>query len=164
LKSKLLILSVILISLFLFSGCRWFADNPLFPRAKLMISAGPEKIGLNDDDNTMIRDVEFTFQPLNQVGAELTYCTIQYKTLGGELIEEVTRSIWVYVAVPPSLEEENSETKEIIKTKIEVLDIRTETYLRSQNITHAQAIVTFSGRDLAGHSVSFTKGIQVVLF
>ncbi|HXL02830.1 MAG TPA: hypothetical protein PK016_06940, partial [Candidatus Atribacteria bacterium] len=70
---KILVLS--LTFLFLLSGCNWFSDNPMFPRAKIIIAGTP----IEEDTGK----IAFEFVAVNKVGAQLTECHLKYKKPDG---------------------------------------------------------------------------------
>jgi len=231
-KKSILLLAFVI--LFLFSGCNWFSDNPMFPSAKMNISAvildesgktvNTSSVGAlstttinntstSDNESSVVnttetettntvdnsqstgtpgstttstttgtttttitsstsdsssttdstetntdikfaRDVEFTFYALNNVGAEITQCVVQYKKLNGAVLGSLTKVLDVYLSVPYLVETPP-------KIVIEIFDPVVENYLVTNRIRESQALVTFFGSDFAGHSVSYKKSVYI---
>lgn len=153
---KILVLS--LTFLFLLSGCNWFSDNPMFPRAKVIISTPIE-------DNDEIGVITFEFIAVNKVGAQLNECHIKYKKSDGTELTALSETIDIHIdIIPPGTPiAENagySSTEGGIKTscKIDVLPADIETYLKKNSIGVVIVDITFSGIDFAGHEVNYTGG------
>lgn len=153
---KILVLS--LTALFLLSGCNWFSDNPMFSRAKMIISTPSE-------DNDEIGVITFEFVAVNKVGIQLTQCHLRYKKPDGTELTALSETIDIHIdIIPPGTPmAENagySSTEGGIKTscKIDVLPANVETYLKRNGIGVVIVSVTFSGIDLAGHEVNYTGG------
>ena len=186
----LLILMGVIISL---TGCRWFADNPMFPTGKISITVDKTYIGVKEEqtgteDNiyvkrTIDRDVTFNFRSLNNVGVELTKCTIKYRNTDGIFIDSLTRDLDIYLLIIPSgiplskestydtIKQEPTPTPTASPTTsqssitLQIFDPNTEGYLRSNKITTAVAQVIFVGQDLAGHELqSFKKEININVY
>jgi len=165
LRKKRLLVEVIFILLLLtvLSGCQWFSDNPMFPRAKFIVTGEPTHLTPSEEE----RVVTVKFQPINKVGAVLSKCTIVYKKPDGTVIPSLTRSValnltiydpnWTAVGALVADTEPASVT-------IEVLDMKTEGYLKSNKIPLVIAELTFSGEDLAGHPLELSTEVFVQSF
>ena len=164
-RKKRLLVEVIFILLLLtvLSGCQWFSDNPMFPRAKFIVTGEPTHLTPSEEE----RVVTVKFQPINKVGAVLSKCTIVYKKPDGTVIPSLTRSValnltiydpnWTAVGALVADTEPASVT-------IEVLDMKTEGYLKSNKIPLVIAELTFSGEDLAGHPLELSTEVFVQPF
>lgn len=163
---KILVLS--LTFLFLLSGCNWFSDNPMFPRAKINITGTP----VEEDTGK----IAFEFVAVNKVGAQLTECHLKYKKPDGAELTTLSKTIGVQIdIIPPGTpiaenaipsetstteNTESSSTEGGIKTSytIDVLPADVEVYLKKNGIGVVKVGVTFKGTDLAGHEVNYTGG------
>ncbi len=165
---KIIVFGVALfITLTIFSGCRWFADNPMFPTAKIAVESNRSYVPQQDGDK-QIKDVTFTFTPLNRVGAELTSCTVTYRTTGGTVIHQLTKTWNLHITVipPDTPMGEYAYPTDYVRPEVtlEIFDPKVEGYLLSQGINQARAEIAFSGKDLAGHAVTFRKEIGITAF
>lgn len=163
---KILVLS--LTFLFLLSGCNWFSDNPMFPRAKINIAGTP----IEEDTGK----IAFEFVAVNKVGAQLTECHLKYKKPDGTELTTLSKTIGVQIdIIPPGTpmaenvipsetstteDTESSFTKGGTKTSctIDALPEDVEVYLKRNGIGVTRVGVTFSGTDFASHEVSYTGG------
>lgn len=115
------------------------------------------------------RVVEFSFSPINNVGAEIQDCEVVYTDNKGIAINNLKKSLSVYLYIPPfSLNvENNEETDEGTMTglsrtlKLEIFDQSTQDYYINHNIPFGQAIITFNGLDGAGHPIALKKAISI---
>ena len=248
-KYFIYILFIVMSGLILLNGCRWFADNPMFPTGKFEVSykvlkedgqeatngilgvvsvtkidsnselanssfvnavttniAGEENaslytvtvgqggsvsigstplaenitggsiststniIGSIESYKTTIavafaRVIEFTFSPINNVGAEIQDCEIVYTDNKGMPIDSLRKNLSIYLYIPPfGKAEENDEetTNNLSRTlKLEIFDKSTQDYYINHNIPFGQAIITFNGIDGAGHSIALKKAISI---
>jgi len=209
---------VMVLCLVFLSGCRWFADNPMFPTAKLRIemeildesgssistgsvgiisrtsiesqsatsssfiqSSSQETTTSTQEGTTeessesqsatytdtssvtqevsviFARSVQFTFYPLNKVGAEITRCLVYYYDAQGNHIPSLERYFFVYILVPP-LEDEGSEG---VSWTVEIFSNEVQDYFSSHGITVGQALLVFEGEDSAGHAVSYRTSVNI---
>jgi len=253
-KFFIYILFFLLIGLFLLTGCRWFAGNPMFPTGKFEVSykvlkedgeeatngilgvvsvtditsesnasssstvsteitdsdihqEGEKYVIVYDNEGVpyvvllpllheqtgggyetiattelassesylatiavnFARVVEFSFSPINNVGAEIQDCEVVYTDNKGIAINNLKKSLSVYLYIPPfSLNvENNEETDEGTMTglsrtlKLEIFDQSTQDYYINHNIPFGQAIITFNGLDGAGHPIALKKAISI---
>jgi hypothetical protein len=252
-KYFIYILLIVMSGLVLLTGCRWFADNPMFPTGKFEVSykvlkedgeeatngilgvvsvtdiisdsavlntesvsaaninttTSVEKpnwytISIDEDGSISVnstgslaggygsisstasitgsqesyittievafaRVVEFSFSPINNVGAEIQDCEVVYTDNKGITINNLKKSLSVYLYIPPfSLNvENNEETDEGTMTglsrtlKLEIFDQSTQDYYINHNIPFGQAIITFNGLDGAGHPIALKKAISI---
>ena len=164
-KEKRFLVEIIFVLLLLvtLSGCQWFSDNPMFPQAKFMVTGEPTHLTPSEEE----RVVTVKFRPINKVGAVFSKCTIVYKKPDGTVIPSLTRSValnltiydpnWTAVGALVADTEPASVT-------IEVLDMKTEGYLKSNKISLVIAELTFSGEDLAGHPLELSTEVFVQAF
>ncbi|MDK2897331.1 MAG: hypothetical protein PWP04_1451 [Candidatus Atribacteria bacterium] len=157
--------AVVFILLFVtgLSGCQWFADNPMFPQAKFMVTSEPTHLAPGEEE----RIVTVNFQPINKVGARLSKCTIIYKKPEGTVIPTLTRSLVLNLTIyDPNWTAAGASmvVTEATSVEIEVLDIKTEGYLKSNKIPLVVAELIFSGEDLAGHPLELSTEVFVQAF
>ncbi|MEN3183940.1 MAG: hypothetical protein ABDK93_02975 [Atribacterota bacterium] len=160
-------------------GCQWFADNPMFPRAKIAIEAiviNPEKEEVQEAYYGVLksgyRAVRFSFRPLNRVGAEIRECRIEYFTLDGKPISSLETRFDVLIAVVPpdtpmaSVYAGTAENAAIspYQLTLELFGVQVERYMQQNRIPTLKVRVTFTGVDYAGHSVSFAKEFPIKVF
>jgi len=115
-------------------------------------------------DIKFARDVEFTFNALNNVGAEITQCVVEYKKMNGQILTSLTKVLDVYLSVPNvivPLDVTKEYKQEPAIIVIEIFDPVIENYLVANRIRESQAIVTFFGSDFAGHAVSYKKAVYI---
>ncbi|NLJ48120.1 MAG: hypothetical protein GX428_00820 [Candidatus Atribacteria bacterium] len=107
------------------------------------------------------RVVEFTFAPINNVGAEIQDCEVVYTDNKGIPIDSLRKNLTVYLYLPPfgSSEEPEKDTSRTLK--LEIFDQSTQDYYINHNIPFGQAIITFSGLDGAGHPITLKKAISI---
>jgi len=165
LRKKRLLVEVIFILLLLtvLSGCQWFSDNPMFPRAKFMVTGEPTHLTPKEEE----RVVTVKFRPINKVGAMLSKCTIVYKKPDGTVIPSLTRSVALnFTIYDPNWTAAGAlvADTEPASVMIEVLDMKTEGYLKSNKIPLVIAELTFSGEDLAGHPLELSTEVFVQAF
>ena len=165
-KKKRFLIEIIFVFLLLvtFSGCQWFSDNPMFPQAKFMVTSEPTHLTPGSED---ARKVTVNFQPINKVGAVFSKCTIVYKKPDGTVIPSLTRSSVLNLTVyDPNWTASGAlvADTEPASVTIEVLDIKTEGYLKSNKIPLVIAELTFSGEDLAGHPLELSTEVFVQPF
>ena len=245
-KFFIYILFFLLIGLFLLTGCRWFAGNPMFPTGKFEVSykvlkedgeeatngilgvvavtditsesnasssstvsteitdsdihqegekyvivydnegvpyvvllpllheqtgGGYEAIVTNEIASSesylatiavnFARVVEFTFTPINNVGAEIQDCEVVYTDNKGIPIDSLRKNMSVYLYLPPfgSSEEPEKDTSRTLK--LEIFDQSTQDYYINHDIPFGQAIITFNGIDGAGHPIAIKKAISI---
>jgi hypothetical protein len=245
-KFFIYILFFLLIGLFLLTGCRWFAGNPMFPTGKFEVSykvlkedgeeatngilgvvsvtditsesnasssstvsteitdsdihqegekyvivydnegvpyvvllpllheqtgGGYEAIVTNEIASSesylatiavnFARVVEFTFTPINNVGAEIQDCEVVYTDNKGIPIDSLRKNLSVYLYLPPfgSSEEPEKDTSRTLK--LEIFDQSTQDYYINHDIPFGQAIITFNGIDGAGHPIAIKKAISI---
>lgn len=219
--------------LILLTGCRWFADNPMFPTGKFEVSYkvlkedsqeatngilgvvsvtditntsessdtatlsteisevytitikndGEVSITTSESENsneqtgtqdlfskevykveisvTFARVVEFTFSPINNVGAEIQDCEVVYTDNKGLPIDSLRKNLAVYLYLPPFGSSEEPEKDASRTLKLEIFDKTTQDYYINHNIPFGQAIITFNGVDGAGHSIALKKAISI---
>ncbi len=167
-KQKLIIIFIIAI-LFYLTGCNWFADNPMFPTAKFIITSDKSTLGqgLDSDGNEIInREVVFTFIPINKVGAIITNCEIIYKKTSGETISSLTRNVGMNLSIYDISWQSGEPIDEEFKAeqKIEIYGTKTEGYLKENKIASAIANVKFTGNDMAGHPIEYKSEILIETF
>jgi len=240
-KYFIYILFILLSGIFLFNGCRRFADNPMFPTGKFEVSykvmdergdeaptgilgvvsvtditstsdssslssvntkitelytvtvdsgggVSTEKIESENSSEqisvetltseevykvkiavSFARVVEFTFLPINNVGAEIQDCEVVYTDNQGVAIDSLKKKLAVYLYIPPlskdgeTTGETNEETTVSYSRtlKLEIFDQSTQDYYINHNIPFGQAIVTFNGLDGAGHPIALKKAISI---
>ncbi|MDI3543518.1 MAG: hypothetical protein PWP57_1123 [Candidatus Atribacteria bacterium] len=163
-KGFLLEVVFILLLLTILSGCQWFSDNPMFPQAKFMVTSEPTHLTPESEDT---RRVTVNFQPINKVGAVFSKCTIVYKKPDGTTISSLTRSLALNLTVyDPNWSASGASIVETEPTSvtIEILDIKTEGYLKNNKIPLAIAELTFFGEDLAGHPLELSTEVFVQPF
>ena len=248
-KFFIYILFFLLIGLFLLTGCRWFAGNPMFPTGKFEVSykvlkedgeeatngilgvvsvtkidsdselanssyvnavtssiaveedaslytvtvgqGGSVNIGSTSLDENITggsiststnitgsiesyqttiavdfaRVVEFTFAPINNVGAEIQDCEVVYTDNKGIPIDSLRKNLSVFLYLPPfgKAEEDNEETTNNFSRtlKLEIFDQSTQDYYINHDIPFGQAIITFNGIDGAGHPIAIKKAISI---
>ena len=230
-KYFIYILFIVISGLILLTGCRWFADNPMFPTGKFEVSYkvlkedGQEapngilgvvsvtditntsvssdtatlkisdiyKITIKNDgevsitttttensyDQTVTQDlssketyevkiavtfarvVEFTFSPINNVGAEIQDCEVVYTDNKGLPIDSLRKNLAVYLYLPPFGSSEEPEKDASRTLKLEIFDKSTQDYYINHNIPFGQAIITFNGLDGAGHPIALKKAISI---
>lgn len=245
-KFFIYILFFLLIGLFLLTGCRWFAGNPMFPTGKFEVSykvlkedgeeatngilgvvsvtditsesnasssstvsteitdsdihqegekyvivydnegvpyvvllpllheqtgGGYEAIVTNEIASSesylatiavnFARVVEFTFTPINNVGAEIQDCEVVYTDNKGIPIDSLRKNLSVYLYLPPfgSSEEPEKDTSRTLK--LEIFDQSTQDYYINHDIPFGQAIITFNGIDGAGHPIAIKKAVSI---
>lgn len=245
-KYFIYILFIVMSGLILLTGCRWFADNPMFPTGKFEVSykvlkedgqeatngilgvvsvtditsesnasssstastemtesdihqegekyvivydkngipyvvllpllheqtgGGYETIVINELSSsesylatiavTFARVVEFTFSPINNVGAEIQDCEVVYTDNKGLPIDSLRKNLAVYLYLPPFGSSEEPEKDASRTLKLEIFDKTTQDYYINHNIPFGQAIITFNGVDGAGHSIALKKAISI---
>ena len=244
-KYCIYILLILISGSFFLTGCRWFADNPMFPTGKFEVSykvmdergeeaptgilgvlsvtnitsdsevsnsgyvntvtteiSGtedaawytitvgengstkiteidiPEDIGggsITTSTNvigttesyqteikvTFARVVEFTFSPINNVGAEIQDCEVVYTDNQGMAIDSLKKKLAVYLYIPPLGSTEVSAANASRTLKLEIFDQSIQDYYINHNIPFGQAIVTFNGLDGAGHPIALKKAISI---
>jgi len=107
------------------------------------------------------RIVEFTFTPINKVGAEIKSCEVIYTDNQGLPINKLNKKLEVYLYIPP-FDGSGEITEETSRTlKLEIFDQYTQDYYISHNIPFGQAIITFNGFDGAGHEITLKKAISI---
>ncbi len=164
-RKKRLLVEVIFILLLLtvLSGCQWFSDNPMFPRAKFMVTGEPTHLTPKEGE----RVVTVKFRPINKVGAMFSKCTIVYRKPDGTVIPSLTRSVALnFTIYDPNWTAAGALVAgtEPASVTIEVLDMKTEGYLKSNKIPLVIAELTFSGEDLAGHPLELSTEVFVQAF
>lgn len=245
-KYFIYILLILISGLVLLSGCRWFADNPMFPTGKFEVSYKVMKedgeeapngilgvVSITDitsesnssvsnnivtivtDSNVLqegstwqvvidefgvphvievplfheqtgggsittatteldssesyvatiavsfARVVEFTFSPINNVGAEIQDCEVVYTDNKGVPINSLKKNLSVYLYLPPFSSSEEPEKDPSRALKLEIFDQSTQDYYINHNIPFGQAIVTFNGADGAGHLIALKKALSI---
>ena len=245
-KYFIYILLIVMSGLVLLTGCRWFADNPMFPTGKFEVSyrvmdeRGDEAptgilgvVSVTDitsesnsststTANTIItesdihqegekyvivydnqgvpyvvllpllheqtgggyetivttelassesylatiavnfaRVVEFSFSPINNVGAEIQDCEVVYTDNKGMPIDSLRKNLSVYLYLPPFGSSEELEKDASRTLKLEIFDQSTQDYYINHNIPFGQAIITFNGLDGAGHPIALKKAISI---
>lgn len=166
-----LIVSVVALLFLFLSGCGWFSDNPMFPRAKVSIvaevkvsSLSAALAGGNDSESGSPKSwgwTEFTFTPLNRVGVKITQCRLEYKKTDGTVLASLTRTIETSIdVIPPQTPMASVAGMETTETKwsVDLLPPDVEAYLRSNRIPGVIVSVTFYGVDYATHSVQYRGG------
>lgn len=107
------------------------------------------------------RIVEFTFTPINKVGAEIKSCEVIYTDNQGLPINKLNKKLEVYLYIPP-FDGSGEITEETSRTlKLEIFDQNTQDYYIIHNIPFGQAIITFNGFDGAGHEITLKKAISI---
>jgi hypothetical protein len=94
-------------------------------------------------------------------------CTIVYKKPDGTTIPSLTRSLALNLTVyDPNWSASGASIVETEPTSvtIEILDIKTEGYLKNNKIPLAIAELTFFGEDLAGHPLELSTEVFVQPF
>jgi hypothetical protein len=246
-KYFIYILLIVMSGLVLLTGCRWFADNPMFPTGKFEVSYkvlkedgeeatngilgvvsvtdiisiaeggtinsaasiitdtdivsqtgsvwftvtvdenGKPKItpiklegqvvggsldttttGLTSSESyvatitaSFARVVEFSFSPINNVGAEIQDCEVVYTDNKGMPIDGLRKNLSVYLYLPPFGSSEELEKDASRTLKLEIFDQSTQDYYINHNIPFGQAIITFNGLDGAGHPIALKKAISI---
>jgi hypothetical protein len=246
-KYFIYILLIVMSGLVLLTGCRWFADNPMFPTGKFEVSykvmkedgeeatngilgvvsvtdiisiaeggtinsaasittdtdivsqigsvwftvtvdengkpkitpiklEGPVVSGSLDTTTTGLtssesyvatitasfaRVVEFSFSPINNVGAEIQDCEVVYTDNKGMPIDSLRKNLSVYLYLPPFGSSEELEKDASRTLKLEIFDQSTQDYYINHNIPFGQAIITFNGLDGAGHPIALKKAISI---
>ncbi|QPM69323.1 hypothetical protein [Atribacter laminatus] len=253
-KFFIYILFFLLIGLFLLTGCRWFAGNPMFPTGKFEVSykvlkedgeeatngilgvvsvtditsdstvlnvasastanintstnevgidgANPNwyAVSIGEDGSVGVestgsltggygsisstasttgsqesyvttiavdfaRVVEFTFAPINNVGAEIQDCEVVYTDNKGIPIDSLRKNLSVFLYLPPfgKAEEDNEETTNNFSRilNLEIFDQSTQDYYINHDIPFGQAIITFNGIDGAGHPITIKKAVSI---
>jgi hypothetical protein len=246
-KYFIYILLIVMSGLVLLTGCRWFADNPMFPTGKFEVSYkvlkedgeeatngilgvvsvtdiisiaeggtinsaasiitdtdivsqtgsvwftvtvdenGKPKItpiklegqvvggsldttttGLTSSESyvatitaSFARVVEFSFSPINNVGAEIQDCEVVYTDNKGMPIDSLRKNLSVYLYLPPFGSSEELEKDASRTLKLEIFDQSTQDYYINHNIPFGQAIITFNGLDGAGHPIALKKAISI---
>lgn len=156
-KAWVRFLLVLMMVLTFFSGCAWFADNPMFPRAKLSISA--EAIVSSENKNPGL--MKFTFVPLNKVGVRITQYRLEYKRTNGVVLPSLASTVATNIDIIPPYTPmaSNAGLESFSVTKeIDLLPPDVEAYLKANRIPAVIVAVTFSGVDYANHLVSYKGG------
>lgn len=164
-------------------GCQWFADNPMFPTAKIAVEA--RIIDVNGDEvlsgalgyttkgkeEVVSRSAKFSFRPLNRVGAEIRQCKIEYFTLDGKSIPNLESSFDLFISVVPPdtpMASVYAGTQNVAlapyQLTLELFSVRVEKYMQQSRVPVLKVRVTFSGVDYAGHNVSFVKEFPIKAF
>ena len=107
------------------------------------------------------RVVEFSFSPINNVGAEIQDCEVVYTDNKGMPIDSLRKNLSVYLYLPPFGSSEELEKDASRTLKLEIFDQSTQDYYINHNIPFGQAIITFNGLDGAGHSIALKKAISI---
>jgi len=245
-KYFIYILFILLSGIFLFNGCRWFADNPMFPTGKFEVSykvlkedgeeatngilgvvsvtditsesnasssstvsteitesdihqEGEKYVIVYDNEGVpyvvllpllheqtgggyetivttelassesylatiavnFARVVEFSFSPINNVGAEIQDCEVVYTDNKGIPIDSLRKNLSVYLYLPPFGSSGEPEKDASRTLKLEIFDQSTQDYYINHGITFGQAIITFNGIDGAGHPIAIKKAISI---
>lgn len=107
------------------------------------------------------RVVEFSFSPINNVGAEIQDCEVVYTDNKGMPIDSLRKNLSVYLYLPPFGSSEELEKDASRTLKLEIFDQSTQDYYINHNIPFGQAIITFNGLDGAGHPIALKKAISI---
>jgi hypothetical protein len=107
------------------------------------------------------RVVEFSFSPINNVGAEIQDCEVVYTDNKGMPIDSLRKNLSVYLYLPPFGISEELEKDASRTLKLEIFDQSTQDYYINHNIPFGQAIITFNGLDGAGHPIALKKAISI---
>lgn len=107
------------------------------------------------------RVVEFSFSPINNVGAEIQDCEVVYTDNKGMPIDGLRKNLSVYLYLPPFGSSEELEKDASRTLKLEIFDQSTQDYYINHNIPFGQAIITFNGLDGAGHPIALKKAISI---
>ena len=107
------------------------------------------------------RVVEFSFSPINNVGAEIQDCEVVYTDNKGIPIDSLRKNLSVYLYLPPFGSSEELEKDASRTLKLEIFDQSTQDYYINHNIPFGQAIITFNGLDGAGHPIALKKAISI---
>lgn len=154
------VLAGIALVFFVFPGCNWFADNPMFPRAKIRIDAEVVTPSASSEEKNPGL-VRFTFTPLNMVGARITQYRLEYRKVDGTPLPRLASTVGTNIdIIPPGTPMASNaglEDFSVIK-EIDLLPPDVEAYLKTNRIPAVIVTVTFSGVDYASHPVSYRGG------
>ncbi|MCX7730775.1 MAG: hypothetical protein N2205_06130 [Candidatus Caldatribacterium sp.] len=156
-----LVVALALIVLVSLSSCAWFADNPMFPRAKLSINAEMVTSTGGATGNKNPGLVKFTFTPLNRVGVRITQYKLEYRRADGVALPSLTSTVATNIdIIPPGTPmASNAGIENFSVTKeIDLLPPDVEAHLKANRIPAVVVTVTFSGIDYANHPVSYRGG------
>ncbi len=107
------------------------------------------------------RVVEFSFSPINNVGAEIQDCEVVYTDNKGIPIDSLRKNLSVYLYLPPFGSSEEPEKDASRTLKLEIFDQSIQDYYINHGIPFGQAIITFNGIDGAGHPIAIKKAISI---
>ncbi len=143
------------------SGCSWFADNPMFPKAKIRIDA---EIVTSSNVESPVGNpglVRFTFTPLNMVGVRITQYKLEYRKIDNTPLPRLTSTVGTNIdVIPPGTPMASNAGLEdfSVTREIDLLPPDVEAYLKANRIAAVVVAVTFNGVDYASHPVSYRGG------